>query len=134
MASNKENDPNAFSGSTSGPSTNATTSNSQLAKPTKNVRFEDAMDLDTDDPAQSSLDDILTGGCSTCGSFEHATVQCGETDISSALMMSGALQTGADLSAPTTASGAARASSMEKSGQTDSVGQFSQGKQRRRSV
>lgn len=135
MANNKENIPGSFGNPAAGPLTNANASNSKLAKPTKKVKFDDALNTNYTD--HSALDDLVFGGCSTCGSYEHDTVQCGD-DTPAEYMMSGALQTDADSSAPTTsatsASDVVRASSVENSGQAESSGPVSQAKRRRDSV
>ncbi|KAL1874501.1 hypothetical protein Daus18300_003520 [Diaporthe australafricana] len=133
MANNKDKVPGSFGGSAAGASTTANASNSKLAEPAKK-KFKSE---NNNHPDHSALDDLVFGGCSTCGSFEHDTVQCGKK-IPTVYMMSGALQTDAESPAPTTADTSAstgvRDSSVEKGDQAESDGPVSQGKRRRSSM
>ncbi|KAK2613568.1 hypothetical protein N8I77_000475 [Diaporthe amygdali] len=95
MANNKENDPSSISGSTAGASTN---NNSNLSKPTEDPKTKGGMNTNSSYSVHDTLDSVMRGACSTCGSSEHDTVRCDEKDAPEC-MMSGALQTGNDSAA-----------------------------------
>ncbi|KAG6366571.1 hypothetical protein INS49_000749 [Diaporthe citri] len=95
MPDNKENNPSSLGGPAAGTSTTSATSNSKPPKPTMGTKIQDMLYYSASD----GLDDVVIGGCSTCGSVQHETVKCDRKDVQSEYMMSGALQTETDSSA-----------------------------------
>lgn len=92
MANNKENNPSAFGA----PSKDLVIRGGP--KPTGSIKYTTG----------HSIDNVVTGGCSTCGSLNHATVKCDRKDVPSQYMMSGALQTDVECSTTSTATPAAK--------------------------
>lgn len=112
MSNNKENNPSSLSGPAAGASTTSATSNSKPSKSTMETKIQDMLYYSASD----GLDDVVTGGCSNCGSDQHETVKCDRKDIQSEYMMSGALQTDEDSTTSATAATAAT-TPAEKGGQ-----------------
>lgn len=113
MTDKKESDPSSIGGPSTGPSTTNATSDSKMSKPMVDTKMQDSGQYD----ASKGLDDLVMGGCSTCGSTQHDTVECDSEDAQPEYMMSGALQTDMGSSTcdsttgPTTGTATARASS-----------------------
>ncbi|KAI7784567.1 hypothetical protein LA080_009804 [Diaporthe eres] len=129
MPDNKENNPSSVGGPAAGASTTSATSNSKPSKPTTmGTKIQDMLYHSASD----GLNDVVIGGCSTCGSYQHETVKCDPKDVQSEYMMSGALQTDEDSS--TYASATATATPAVKGGQPQSCVPEGQGSGRRRSV
>lgn len=126
MPDNKENNRSSLGGPAAGASATSDTSNSKPSKSALGAKIQDMLYYSASD----GLDDVVTGGCSTCGSVQHETVKCDRKDVQSDYMMSGALQTDADSSmcAPATEAPA------EKGGQAQSGMPLGQGSRRSRSV
>ncbi|KKY34651.1 hypothetical protein UCDDA912_g05373 [Diaporthe ampelina] len=142
MASDKENNDKALGSPAAATAAAAAPSKqSKLANSTADLKMQDILDVG-DYPAHYDLDDIVTGGCSTCGSVQHGTVKCDKKDAPSGFMMSGALQADTDSSnfAPATASTTAAAAEettpapSEKGDQGSSGMAVGQGTGRRRSA
>lgn len=136
MADKKESDTSSIGGPTAGASTTNTTSDSNMSKPTEDTKMQGSDHYD----ASKGLDDLVMGGCSTCGSLQHDTVECDSEDTQPEYMMSGALQTdmGSSSCDSTTGTATARASSTaapaETGGQAQSGMPSGQDAGRRRSV
>lgn len=139
MADKKESDASSIGGATAGASTANATSDSKMSKPTKNTKVQGSDHYD----ASKGLDDLVMGGCSTCGSLQHNTVECDSEETQPEYMMSGALQTDmgsstCDSTAGTVGTATARASSTaapaETGGQAQSESMSGQDAGRRRSV
>lgn len=140
MADKKESDPSSIGGPTTGASTTNATSDSKMSKPTVDMKMQASLRYD----ASKGLDDLVMGGCSTCGSLQHDTVECDNEDAQPEYMMSGALQTDIGSSTcdsttgTTTGTATARASSTaapdETGGQAQSGTTSGQDGGRRRSV
>lgn len=92
--------------------------------------IQDALDYDD----RSSLDNVVIGGCSTCGSLQHDTVKCDRKDSSSELMMSGAIQPDTDSSTGPPAEASSTAAPVAKSDQANTGSTSGHGDGRRRSV
>lgn len=129
MADKKENDPSSIGGPTAGASTASATSDSKMSKPTVNMKIQGSVHYD----ASKELDDVVMGGCSTCGSLQHDTFECDHEDQPE-YMMSGALQTEVDSSTSASATASSTATPAEKGGQAQSDMPSSQDVGRRRSV
>lgn len=136
MADKKESDASSIGGATAGASTANATSDSKMSKPTEDTKMQGSDHYN----ASKGLDDLVTGGCSTCGSVQHDTVECDSEDTQPEYMMSGALQTdmGSSTFKSTTGTATARASSTaapaETGGQAQSGMPSGQDGGRRRSV
>lgn len=91
---------------------------------------KDALDYDD----RSSLDNVVIGGCSTCGSLQHDTVKCDRKDSSSEFMMSGALQPDTNSSTSPPAETSSTAAPAAKSDQANTGSTSGQVDGRRRSV
>lgn len=136
MAEKKESDTSSIGGPTAGASTANATSDSKMSKPTEDTKMQGSDHYD----ASKGLDDLVMGGCSTCGSVQHDTVECDSEDTQPEYMMSGALQTdmGSSTFNSTTGTATARASSTaapaETGGQAQSESMSGQDAGRRRSV
>lgn len=128
MADDKENDPSSLDGPAAGASTTSATDD--LKKPKSTMTMQNSLNS----LARDGLDDVVMGGCSTCGSLQHNTVKCDRQDVPSAYMMSGALQTdeGSSASVPTAAS--VTDTPDEKPGQDQPDMPLGQDTGRRRSV
>lgn len=127
--SNNKNNPGALRGPAAGASTTSATSNLKPSKPTTmGTKIHDMLYYSASD----GLDDVVIGGCSTCGSYQHETVKCDRKDVQSEYMMSGALHPDHDSS--TYASAATTATPADNGGQAQSGVSQGQGSGRRRSV
>lgn len=136
MADKKESDASSIGGATAGALTANATSDSKMSKPTEDTNMQGSDHYD----ASKGLDVLVMGGCSTCGSVQHDTVECDSEDTQPEYMMSGALQTdmGSSTFNSTTGTATARASSTaasaETGGQAQSESMSGQDAGRRRSV
>lgn len=92
--------------------------------------IKDALDYDE----RYGLDNVVIGGCSTCGSLQHETVKCDRKDSSSDLMMSGALQPDTNSSTGPPAAASSTTAPAAESGQTNTGSTPGQGDGRRHSV
>lgn len=101
MSDNKENKPLSLGGPAAASTTSAS-KDSKAAKSTTNKEIQDSLVHDAND----GLDDVVYGGCSTCGSAQHDTVKCDRKDVPAEYMMSGALQTDMNPSACATGTAA----------------------------
>ena len=129
MTNNKENDPGSFDGRSARNDPKPTT-------PTRDPETHDALDP-FDYPVFGGLDEAVVGGCSTCGSLQHATIKC-DKKVPSEYLMSGALQSDSDrptLATATNSSAAAAAAPTDaKGGQANDDTSRGQGANRRRSA
>lgn len=127
MANNKENNPSAF---------RAPSSSSKLAKSTKDLVIRGgpkptgAIKYAT----HNSIDNVVTGGCSTCGSLHHATVKCDRKDAPSEYLMSGALQPDVECSTTASVTDSAAATPAAKGAQGNGGKRPGQGAGRRHSA
>lgn len=112
MADKKENAPSSIGGTPAGASTANATGDSKMSKPTVDKKVQGSVHYD----ASKELDDVVMGGCSTCGSLQHDTVKCDREDILPEYVMSGALQTEVDSSTSASASASSTAAPAEKGG------------------
>lgn len=127
MANNKETNPSAFGAPS--PSSKLAKSTKDLVirggpKPTGTIKYTTG----------HSIDKVVTGGCSTCGSLNHATVKCDRKDVPPKYLMSGALQSDVECSTTASAADYATATPAAKSGQANGGPQPGRGGGRRHSA
>lgn len=123
MFNNKENEPSSLDGPAAGASTTSATGDSKKPKTQDGLKAV----------AYDGLDDVVMGGCSTCGSL-HDTVKCDHQDAPSEYMMSGALQTDQGSSAGVSATASTATTQAEKGSQAQPDMPSGQDSGRRRSV
>lgn len=131
MANDKENNDKVLGS----PAASATSPAEQAeqADSTTHAKMQDDLDV-SDYTADYDLDDIVTGGCSTCGSDQHDTVKCDKKDAPPEFMMSGALQADTDSSTSAPADASTTAAPAEKGDQGSSGMPASEGMGRRHSA